>query len=144
MVKKIEITDVAGLNSVIDQLLPFVKSNTIFLLNGEMAAGKTTLISTLLLKLGVSEVSSPTYAIHQTYPMQNRTVHHFDLHRLETADEVETSGIWDSFENSNDIFFIEWANKINIENWPINFKIVKIDIKKTTETTRLIEINFLN
>ncbi len=145
MVKKIEITDVAELNSVADQLLPFLKSNTIFLLNGEMAAGKTTFISTLLLKLGVSEVSSPTYAIHQTYLIQNRTtVHHFDLHRLETADEIETSGIWDSFENSKDIFFIEWANKINAKSWPINFKIIKIDIKKTTESTRLIEINFLN
>ncbi len=144
MIKKIEITDVVELSGVADQLLPFVKSNTIFLLNGEMAAGKTTLISTLLLKLNITDVSSPTYAIHQTYSMQNVTIHHFDLHRLETADEIETSGIWDEFENTNNIFFIEWSNKINIENWPMNFKIINIDIEKKTESTRSIEIKFIN
>jgi tRNA threonylcarbamoyladenosine biosynthesis protein TsaE len=141
MITKIEISKLAEIDLVVNFLLPHVDDGTVFLLNGEMAAGKTTLIASLLLKLGIVDVSSPTYAIHQVYQNHQHKIHHFDLHRLETDEDIETSGLWDCLQNTKNIFFIEWSQRINDQNWPLNLKIIQIDIEKTdSETARKISI----
>ncbi len=67
-------------------------------------------------------------------------IHHFDLHRLTSAEEIESSGIWDFFNQVNDIFFIEWANIIEFQQWPFNFKIVQVEILKNQDETRVVRI----
>jgi len=137
-----QIQNLKDLQKISDFLLNHIQSGTIFLLNGQMSSGKTTLISTLLLNLKIQNVSSPTYAIHQVYDYDKIKIHHLDLHRMENEDDIESSGIWDLFINSEDIFFIEWADKIDINFLPLYFKIIKIDIDKKNENQRHIKLQF--
>ena len=127
------------LEKVCQYIIPVIGPGTIFLFDGEMSAGKTTLISKTLRHLNIRNISSPTYAIHQVYDYKKNKIHHLDLHRLETADDIESSGIWDFFQDTTAIFFIEWAQKIKKSNWPLNFKIFQIQMTKNSDQ-RIIQI----
>jgi tRNA threonylcarbamoyladenosine biosynthesis protein TsaE len=83
-------------------LLKFAENEKIFLFQGEMGAGKTTLIKSLCLQLGMLEnVSSPTYSLVNEYIFPEGKIFHFDY------------------------CFIEWPEMIpNL--WPDNFLEIKI------------------
>jgi tRNA threonylcarbamoyladenosine biosynthesis protein TsaE len=85
----------------------------IWLLNGEMGAGKTTLSKAICQELGVIDnVSSPTFSIVNEYATQNGgTVYHFDFYRLKNEREALDIGIEDYFYSEN-ICLIEWASQI--------------------------------
>ena len=55
-------------------------------------------------------VSSPTYAICNTYPGANATVHHLDLYRLRSEDDLESVGFWELLEDG--VVVIEWPDRI--------------------------------
>lgn len=59
-----------------------------------------------------SEVRSPTFAIHNSYSIDQVTVDHFDLFRLKSEDDLESTGFWDFFQNKNGIIVIEWSEKL--------------------------------
>ena len=78
--------------TVIDEILPKLQ-HPIFLLKGNLGAGKTTFSQILLKNLGSQdEVSSPTYSIVNEYDTPKGNVFHFDLYRMKSADEVEDIG----------------------------------------------------
>lgn len=135
-----KVSQLSDLSTVVDYLSEDLKPNSLFLFDGPMAAGKTTLISEVLKKLNIQHVHSPTYALHHLYKGSHCQVHHFDLHRLTSTEEIESSGIWDFFNQVNDIFFIEWANIIEFQQWPFNFKIVQVEIIKNNDETRVVRI----
>jgi tRNA threonylcarbamoyl adenosine modification protein YjeE len=118
------------LQNVAEFLLDYFLPSTLFLLDGEMSSGKTTLVADILKLKNFYEVSSPTYAFHNEYILNsNQKVHHIDLHRTENSDDLETLGLWDLFEqNPQDLFFIEWGSRINVADLPMNFKVVQIKI----------------
>jgi tRNA threonylcarbamoyl adenosine modification protein YjeE len=142
-VEEFNIEYIDDLGQVCDYILPYVVPGTIFLLDGPMSSGKTSLIYKLLSRLNIFCVSSPTYTIHQVYEYEHKKINHMDLHRLETADDIDSAGIWDLFSATADIFFIEWAQKIPISNWPLNFKILQIDINHKVDEplSRVIKIS---
>ena len=111
----------------------------IWIFDGEMGAGKTTLIKSICKNLGViDEVSSPTFSIVNEYKTVNgKTVYHFDFYRIKSIEEVYDMGVEDYF-NSGNICLIEWPEKIKeiLEN-EIALKIF-INLKNSQ---RFIEIN---
>ena len=84
----------------------------VIFLEGELGAGKTTLVSGLLAELGFrGPVRSPTYTLVEPYEVNGgRVLHHVDLYRLATPHEVEPLGLRDSLGHAG-VLLIEWPSK---------------------------------
>lgn len=138
------IKNIDELNKPAQLLADFLLPKTIFLFSGKMSSGKTTFISEVLKLNNYTGVTSPTYAFHNTYKLSSIvTVHHLDLHRIKTIDDLESLGLWDLFEqNSEDIFFIEWAARLQTDELPMNFKIIRVSIVLNNFNEREIKITF--
>lgn len=77
------------------------------MVNGELGAGKTTLIRGACRALGVTEpVTSPTFTIGQTYSGRV-PVSHLDLYRLAELDQ-EDPALLDDYLTPDAVAFIEW------------------------------------
>lgn len=78
---------------------------------GELGAGKTTLVAGILFALGAQgPVRSPTYTLIETYEAAGRQLHHMDLYRLTDPQEVEPLGIRDLLLPSS-VLLIEWPSR---------------------------------
>lgn len=78
---------------------------------GELGAGKTTLVGGVLSAVGVTgAVRSPTYTLIEPYEAGGRQLYHLDLYRLTDAREVEALGIRDLL-NSTAVLLIEWPSR---------------------------------
>lgn len=118
-------------------LLKFAEDEKIFLFEGEMGAGKTTLIKSICLSIGIKEmVSSPTYSIVNEYIYPEGKIYHFDFFRIKTQSEALDIGL-EEYLSSGDFCFIEWPENIK-DLWPSNFIKIKIVESKTGE--RIINI----
>lgn len=101
------------LPEVSKQIIELAKNNKIWTFNGEMGAGKTTLIKSICATLGViDEVSSPTFSMVNEYKTKKgETVFHFDFYRIKSLSEAYDLGIEDYFDSGN-ICLIEWPSMI--------------------------------
>jgi tRNA threonylcarbamoyladenosine biosynthesis protein TsaE len=80
-------------------------------LQGELGAGKTTCVRSLLRALGVAGlVRSPTYTLVETYPLGALTCVHVDLYRLQSLTEVDELGLRDVL-GANCLLLVEWPEK---------------------------------
>ncbi len=125
------------INKVAQQV---IESNPekVILFNGEMGAGKTTLIKSICKYLGVENpTSSPTFSLVNEYETaKNQLVYHFDVYRLKNQNEALDMGI-DEYLYSDNWCFIEWAEKIE-DLIPENHSI--ITISTLSNGKRLLEL----
>ena len=86
---------------------------SIIAFEGEMGAGKTTLIRALCAALGVEDdVSSPTFALVNEYrDGQDRPVYHFDFYRIDSVEEAVRMGAAE-YLDSGYLCLIEWPTRI--------------------------------
>ena len=100
------------LNSTAHQLLEFSDGCNIFLFEGDLGAGKTTLIKKICSQLGVIDnVASPTFSIINEYLSSDGPIYHFDFYRVKDIDEAVAVGVEDYFFTGN-YCFIEWPEII--------------------------------
>jgi tRNA threonylcarbamoyladenosine biosynthesis protein TsaE len=86
-------------------------SRLIVFLEGQLGAGKTTLVRGLIQSLGYTgKVKSPTYGLVERYELPDRLIHHLDLYRLGHPEELEFMGIRDIIDEPG-IVAIEWPER---------------------------------
>lgn len=85
----------------------------VWVFEGDLGAGKTTLIKALCDQLNVVDnVSSPTFSIVNEYATAtDDTIYHFDFYRIKNEIEALDIGVEEYFY-SGDYCFIEWPSKI--------------------------------
>lgn len=81
-------------------------------LEGDLGAGKTSLVRALLRALGwTGAVKSPTFSLLETYEVATGfTVNHFDFYRFETPEEFDDAGFEECF-GPGSVVFSEWSIK---------------------------------
>lgn len=114
--RSFEIVEIAGYQSIIQEVLSSCPRK-VFLLNGELGAGKTTFVKEVCRFLGVEEmVDSPTFSIVNRYEYVTKgvvkSVYHLDLYRIESVEEALDLGIYEILD-SGDYVFIEWPDVIS-------------------------------
>ena len=105
----------------------------LILLEGPMGAGKTQFTRYFIEALGSTETASPSFAIHHRYQTRKGNVDHFDLFRLENEEDLESTGFWDLFLDSNGLMIVEWADRLNDlglqEQLPKQWRKIKVSIQ---------------
>ncbi|MBK9759506.1 MAG: tRNA (adenosine(37)-N6)-threonylcarbamoyltransferase complex ATPase subunit type 1 TsaE [Flavobacteriales bacterium] len=98
-----EATDLAA------AMLSACHDRRVFVFQGELGAGKTTLIKAMCAELGVaSGTSSPSFSIVNEYrTATNQPVYHFDLYRLKNEQELDGIGFTEYLDSGN-YCFVEW------------------------------------
>ena len=79
-------------------------------LEGELGAGKTTLVRAILRALGeTGEVPSPSFTLVQHYETPRLKIAHCDLYRIEDPSEVDELGLEDALDQG--AVLIEWPDR---------------------------------
>lgn len=105
------------------QLLPRAGGISIAL-EGDLGAGKTTLVRYVLRALGVAgRIKSPSYAIVESYETAHFPVWHFDFYRLGSAEEWEDAGFRDIFTNTG-LRMVEWPGQLPADFLPYDLRLV--------------------
>ena len=89
-----------------------VPSGSVIGFIGGLGMGKTAFTSGFVKGLGINaDVSSPTFAICNEYIGDNDKVYHFDMYRIDSWDELYSTGFFDYLET--DAYIIaEWSENI--------------------------------
>lgn len=120
------------------RLAKTLTGNEIIALYGDLGAGKTAFTRGIADFFGIKNlVSSPTFSIMNEYQSDKFKIYHFDMYRVNSLDDLESTGFFDYIDNG--VIIIEWSE--NIEN-DLPKGTIKIHIDKTDdENARLIKIN---
>lgn len=80
-------------------------------LEGDLGAGKTTLVRGMLRSLGYNgRVKSPTYTLAETYSLPAFELYHYDLYRMHDPREWLDAGFRDA-SGDEAVSLIEWPEK---------------------------------
>ncbi|MCL2325349.1 MAG: tRNA (adenosine(37)-N6)-threonylcarbamoyltransferase complex ATPase subunit type 1 TsaE [Proteobacteria bacterium] len=100
-----------------------LRAGDVIALRGPLGIGKTQLVRGIAqsyLGEGV-RVCSPSFTIINRYEaVGGRVIHHLDLYRLSTLEELESTGYWDSIEDPSALVVIEWLEQVDRAQ-PIEF-----------------------
>jgi tRNA threonylcarbamoyladenosine biosynthesis protein TsaE len=95
------------------KLVPLLTPPKIVLLQGDLGAGKTTLVKGIAAGFQAAsqeDVTSPTFTLVHEYRGPSATLYHIDLYRVDTPRELETLGL-DDLMSENSVLLIEWGEK---------------------------------
>lgn len=90
-----------------------LQPGAVLCLYGDLGAGKTVFARALIRYLTgdpALTVPSPTFTLVQTYDTKRGTIWHFDLYRIEHADDIYELGWEDALADS--ITIVEWPERL--------------------------------
>lgn len=94
-----------------------LKNSNLILLKAKMGSGKTTLVHEIANQLNsINKVSSPTFVLEKIYNLNSnklnfKNIHHIDLYRLSSTEEVYDLNLFENLKNKNELFIVEWPGK---------------------------------
>ena len=88
-----------------------IPDGTVVAMYGELGAGKTAFVRGMAQGMGLDcRVNSPTFTIVNEY-LGARTLLHFDMYRLGSADELWDIG-WDDYLSRGAVCAVEWSENV--------------------------------
>jgi len=107
------VANIKDLDEVAKYIISLFKTHNLFLFEGEMGVGKTTLIKSICNQLGIDNSCSPSFSIINSYiTKKNKEIFHVDCYRIEDENEVENIGLLEIL-NEESTCFVEWPKKIH-------------------------------
>lgn len=98
-----------------EQLGKLLPARTILLLEGDLGAGKTTLVQGIGRGLGITEsIVSPTFTLVNEYTQGRLRLYHLDLYRIkpQEIEKLYPELYWEGQEVPPGITAIEWAQRL--------------------------------
>jgi len=84
-------------------------------LNGNLGAGKTTLVRGILQHLNWTDVvTSPSYTLCEEYEIDGKLLLHVDLYRINSLEDVEVLNL-DRESAMQKVIFIEWPENLQTD-----------------------------
>lgn len=107
----LELPNEAGTIAAGQRLASALPEAAFIYIDGDLGAGKTTLVRALLRALGHDgPVRSPTYTLIEPYELGGRNIYHLDLYRLGGPLELEDIGFRDLLTESC-LLLVEWPER---------------------------------
>lgn len=107
----LELADEAATMALGARLAAVLQPGMVVYLQGDLGAGKTTLVRGILRALGhEGRVKSPTYTLVESYVLSKLTLQHYDLYRMINPREWLDAGFRDDC-NTSALCLVEWPEK---------------------------------
>lgn len=131
--------DTASLGRALANLL---QAGDTLALEGDLGAGKTTLVRTIADGCGIDTalVSSPTYVIVNEYPPARPgepPLVHVDAYRLTSGEDLDALG-WDRLADGSSVVLIEWPDRLG-DALP-DKGVATLRLQTTSRTSRAAEL----
>jgi len=129
-----------GLNEldvVLNKVHSYINNkDTVVLLRGDLASGKTTFVKNYVKYIGIDEcVTSPTFSIQTMY---SNNIFHYDIYN-KTLEDFVALGLLEEFEKKG-IHFVEWGeDRLEKILHEYGFEVINIKIEKLNDK-RLYEV----
>lgn len=113
-----------------------LKGGEVFLLKGDLGAGKTVFAKGLAAGLGIdaADVTSPTFTLVNSYEGRLR-MFHIDLYRLD-AGAHQGLGLEEIFDDESAVTVVEWAERLQ----PVPGNSICVSIEHLSDSERKIGI----
>lgn len=113
-----------------------LSGGTVVSLEGGLGTGKTVIAKGIAAGLGVDEeITSPSFTIMTEY-RGRMTLHHIDLYRIESPQELEDLGI-EEVLTSDGVVVVEWGEKARDL---LPDKCIKIKVERRPDNSRFITV----
>ena len=131
MMKTYDVSSLNDLDKVVSQFLPQFQKKEVIWLTGPLGIGKSEWVRRTLKYLGFHKpVPSPSFSLHNSYPIQNKWIHHIDLYRIQKDSDLESFPFYDLFTEPHvHCIFVEWANRIQMEKNLSEWNQLYVDFK---------------
>lgn len=92
-----------------------LESGDLVILSGDLGAGKTCFTGGVAAALGDTRpVTSPTFTIMSIHDQGRLPLYHFDLYRLDDAEQLGDAGVYDALD-SDGACLVEWGERFSEE-----------------------------
>ncbi|MGA9568380.1 MAG: tRNA (adenosine(37)-N6)-threonylcarbamoyltransferase complex ATPase subunit type 1 TsaE [Candidatus Korobacteraceae bacterium] len=96
------------------ELAATLKNARVVIFQGDLGAGKTTLVKGVaegLQAASQEDVTSPTFTLVHEFHGPEVNLYHVDLYRIETERELATLGLDELFAEDGNLVLLEWGEK---------------------------------
>ncbi len=109
---QIRVNDIQHLEAAAEKLIIFAGNVRVWLLEGDLGAGKTTLVKAIGNVMGVEDIiNSPSFSLVNEYKSKEGIIYHLDFYRIKNEIEALDIGV-EEYIYSGNYCFIEWPSKI--------------------------------